>query len=169
MHTAESFLATYGYESDTTARVFGALTDESLKQGDGDGPLRSAGDIAWHIATAPSFMLNQCGYTLPSFEFAPPADLSAQQIVSTYNDLRQQISEQTKNKTNEDLQKVYRVFNTFDWNVSQMLSALIVHEVHHRGQLSILMRQAGLVVPSIYGPNYEQTQEIMAKMASGGQ
>ncbi len=167
MYTAEAFLATYGYESDITARVFGALTDESLTFGDGEGALRGIGDIAWHIATAPAFLLNQCGYTLPQFPFAPPAGYSAASILSTYNDLRQQIFDQTKTKTAEDMNQVYHVFNTYDWNVSTMLHALIVHEVHHRGQLSILMRQAGLVVPGIYGPNYEQTQEMMAKMAGG--
>jgi uncharacterized damage-inducible protein DinB len=29
---------------------------------------------------------------------------------------------------------------------------LISHQIHHRGQMTVLMRQAGLAVPSIYGP-----------------
>jgi len=31
-----------------------------------------------------------------------------------------------------------------------------VHELHHRGQLTVLMRQAGLVVPGIFGPAQEE-------------
>ena len=32
------------------------------------------------------------------------------------------------------------------------LHVLVVHQAHHRGQMTVLMRQAGLLVPSIYGP-----------------
>jgi uncharacterized damage-inducible protein DinB len=33
------------------------------------------------------------------------------------------------------------------------LYMLIVHEIHHRGQMTVLMRQAELEVPGIYGPS----------------
>ena len=29
---------------------------------------------------------------------------------------------------------------------------LINHQNHHRGQMTVLMRQAGLTVPGVYGP-----------------
>lgn len=34
-----------------------------------------------------------------------------------------------------------------------LLQAANLHQVHHRGQMTVLMRQAGLHVPSIYGPS----------------
>ena len=37
---------------------------------------------------------------------------------------------------------------------------------HPGRQLSVMMRQAGLTVPSIYGPNKEETAEFMKKMQS---
>ena len=43
-----------------------------------------------------------------------------------------------------------------DWARGKVLSALILHQTHHRGQMNILMRQAGLVVPGVYGPAYEE-------------
>jgi len=33
---------------------------------------------------------------------------------------------------------------------------LIQHQNHHRGQMTVLMRQAGLTVPGIYGPAKEE-------------
>lgn len=33
---------------------------------------------------------------------------------------------------------------------------LIQHQNHHRGQMTVLMRQAGLPVPGIYGPAKEE-------------
>jgi uncharacterized damage-inducible protein DinB len=36
------------------------------------------------------------------------------------------------------------------------LQALISHEIHHRGQMAVPRRQAGLQVPGIYGPAREE-------------
>ena len=42
------------------------------------------------------------------------------------------------------------------WPRGQALWGLIAHEVHHRGQMTVLMRQAGIVVPGVYGPAREE-------------
>jgi uncharacterized damage-inducible protein DinB len=42
------------------------------------------------------------------------------------------------------------------WKLGMMLDILIRHEVHHRGQMTVLMRQAGLKVPGVYGPAKEE-------------
>jgi uncharacterized damage-inducible protein DinB len=43
------------------------------------------------------------------------------------------------------------------------LQALEMHQAHHRGQMTVLMRQAGLCVPEFYGP----TLEVEEAMAAG--
>jgi uncharacterized damage-inducible protein DinB len=35
-------------------------------------------------------------------------------------------------------------------------SMLILHSVHHRGQLSLMCRLAGGAAPGLYGPNREE-------------
>ncbi|MDH4616496.1 hypothetical protein JZI27_05205 [Brevibacillus sp. AY1] len=37
-----------------------------------------------------------------------------------------------------------------------LLMFLLLHQNHHRGQMTVLMRQAGLTVPGIYGPSKEE-------------
>ena len=39
---------------------------------------------------------------------------------------------------------------------SIFLMTLINHQNHHRGQMTVLMRQAGLTVPGVYGPAKEE-------------
>lgn len=39
-----------------------------------------------------------------------------------------------------------------------MLRLLINHQAHHRGQMTVLLRQAGLTVPGLYGPTKEQSR-----------
>ena len=36
------------------------------------------------------------------------------------------------------------------------LQVLVVHQAHHRGQMTVLMRQAGLEVPGVYGPSRQE-------------
>jgi len=42
------------------------------------------------------------------------------------------------------------------WARGVTLHILLVHEIHHRGQMTVLMRQAGLKVPGVYGPAKEE-------------
>ncbi|MMZ69496.1 DinB family protein [compost metagenome] len=37
----------------------------------------------------------------------------------------------------------------------EMLRFTLMHQAHHRGQMTVLMRQAGLRVPEVYGQTYE--------------
>ena len=46
-----------------------------------------------------------------------------------------------------------------------LLSALLLHQVHHRGQLSVLCRLAGGVAPSAYGPNREESAKFRDRAA----
>ncbi len=38
-----------------------------------------------------------------------------------------------------------------DWKKGKVLSVLVNHQTHHRGQLTVIMRLAGLIVPGVYG------------------
>ncbi|MDH3199236.1 MAG: DinB family protein, partial [Candidatus Krumholzibacteria bacterium] len=42
------------------------------------------------------------------------------------------------------------------WVRGATLSALLLHEVHHRGEMIVLLRQAGAKVPGLYGPSQEE-------------
>ena len=42
------------------------------------------------------------------------------------------------------------------WTREATLTSLVVHQIHHRAQMTVLMRQAGLKVPGIYGPSKEE-------------
>ncbi|MCC7479137.1 DinB family protein [bacterium] len=166
-NSTQEFIPAYGYESEITERVLRALTNEALAQSKGEGD-QNAADIAWHIATAPRYMFNQIGWDVPPMtEWGTPAGLTVEQIVNEYCANRDRVKAEAAKVSDADLQKVHHVFGMLDWPAWMMLQAQLVHEAHHRGQLSVLMRQAGLTVPSIYGPNKEQTAEMMAQMAAG--
>ena len=39
-----------------------------------------------------------------------------------------------------------------------LLRTMIDHQTHHRGQMTVLLRQAGLKVPGVMGPTKEDMQ-----------
>ena len=42
------------------------------------------------------------------------------------------------------------------WAKGKTLGVLVTHQIHHRAQLTIVMRLAGLKVPGVYGPSNEE-------------
>ena len=42
------------------------------------------------------------------------------------------------------------------WPRGLALFSLVLHQAHHRGQMTVLMRQAGLKVPGVVGPAREE-------------
>lgn len=54
-----------------------------------------------------------------------------------------------------DLFKEDKLFGQLVWARGYTLLALAMHQAHHRGQMTILMRQAGLRIPEFYGPVLE--------------
>lgn len=160
-NNVQDFLGVYGWESNTTGTVLEALTDASLKQQKAPGHNMTAGELAWHVATAPVYMLNQVGFDIDPAIAQQPEQLTVAAITSAFKQINAQVLEQAATKTPEDLAKVYHVFGMMDWSAAQMLGITMHHEIHHRAQLSVLMRQAGVVVPSIYGPTYEVTVDML--------
>jgi uncharacterized damage-inducible protein DinB len=49
------------------------------------------------------------------------------------------------------------------WKRGFTLKVLIDHEIHHRGQMTVLMRKAGLTIPGIYGPSKEEWKKFGMK------
>jgi uncharacterized damage-inducible protein DinB len=46
------------------------------------------------------------------------------------------------------------------WTGANALYILVAHQTHHRAQMTVLMRQAHLKIPGMYGPTKEQWPEF---------
>ncbi len=81
---------------------------------------------------------------------------SAKIISDGYQQARNAFSQAVKNQwSDKNLSDEQDVFGQRLSNF-ELLIFLIQHQIHHRGQMTILMRQAGLTVPGIYGPSKEE-------------
>lgn len=144
----------WAYESESTSKVMGALTDESLNQKVTDDG-RSLGFIAWHIAVTIPELMGKTGLKVdgPAEDAAVPT--SAAEIKAAYDKAASSITEALNNNWNDEMLNEEDDMYGEPWKKGQSLSNLVGHQIHHRGQMTVLMRQAGLRVPGFYGPAKE--------------
>ncbi len=153
--TIDDFITDWKSESEMTANVLDTLTDASLAQKvypEG----RTLGFIAWHIVTTLSEMGNRAGLGVAGTAEDAPEPSSAQEIAAAYRTAAASLAERVKAVwTDKDVLDEINLYGE-PWKKGYVLAILIRHEVHHRGQMTVLMRQAGLKVPGVCGPSREE-------------
>lgn len=153
--TVAAFVQAWKKESANTQKMLDELTDQSLKQPVTEGH-RTLGRIAWHIVTTIPEMMERTGLHVKTVDPESKPLSSAKEIAATYAKVSSALLEQIESTWNDQSMKQTDDMYGEQWARGQTLVILINHELHHRGQMTILMRQAGLKVPGIYGPSYEE-------------
>lgn len=148
------FVTAWGTEYEGTLKILRALTDVSLAQRvDAQG--RSLGRLAWHVTQTIPEMMNRTGLALEGPDEHAPLPGSAAEIVSAYESAGKALLEQVRGWDDATLLQTVDMYGE-TWPNGLTLEILIRHQTHHRGQMTVLMRQAGLVVPGVYGPAREE-------------
>lgn len=154
-HSLAEFFPVWEYESQVTHTMLSGLTDASLAHLAYPGG-RTIGRLAWHIAQTLPEMLGRTGLRVAGVGEHDPVPPSAATIATGYRDASASLVEQvTSHWTDATLTEIDEMYGE-QWPRSTTLDVLIRHQAHHRGQLAILMRQAGLTVPGVYGPTREE-------------
>lgn len=149
----QDFLNEWKTETGFTKAILKALTDQSLAQAINTDH-RTIGRIAWHIVTTIPEMMSNTGLKL-DFDEKAPVPPTAAEILAGYEKCADALAEQVKSNWDDNAMMTEDNLYGEQWARGKTLLILIKHEIHHRGQLTVLMRQAGVVVPSMYGPAKE--------------
>jgi uncharacterized damage-inducible protein DinB len=160
MYTAVShFINEWSQEAVSTQKVLDVLTDESLQQRVSPED-RTLGEIAWHIVASTPGMLMEFGVTVKSSLNEADLPTSAREIAETFRNVSSETSAAISEQwTDQSLSETKNVFG-MDLPRAVMLNMLNKHIIHHRGQMTVLMRQAGLKVPGVYGPSREEWSQM---------
>ncbi|MGE8203677.1 DinB family protein [Heyndrickxia sp. NPDC080065] len=157
--TLEGFSQLWKHETVETQKVLDQLTDASLHQEIAPGHW-TLGRIAWHIVTAVKVIGSQTGLSFDSPEKDFPVPDSAKYIADSYRKTSEAFLHAVETQwSNQKLQEVHNIFGQNMTN-GILLTFVIQHQIHHRGQMTVLMRQAGLTVPGVYGPSKEEWAKI---------
>lgn len=152
--TIEDFKKDWTDESKATIKVFQNLSDDSLKtkvypEG------RDLGFLAWHISQTIGEMIGSAGLHIEGFDESMPAPTEVKQIIEKYEYFSEQLMKNIDQWSDDMLNDELNMYGQ-TWKRAEVLKGLVYHQIHHRGQITILMRQAGLLVPGVYGPSKEE-------------
>lgn len=151
----QDFINDWAYESQATLKVFSNLTDQSLTKDVGDN-IRTAGRLAWHITNSVIQMSHRTGLTFKAVDENSPVPATAKEIYDTYKAVSEKMIAEIKEKWTDETLLIEDDMFGEKWKRGTTLGVIITHQIHHRGQLTTVMRLAGLKVPGIYGPSKEE-------------
>ena len=145
----------WSHEIEATQKIFKHLTDKSMVH-EFSPDVRTLGRLAWHITTTIPEMMGKTGLKLTGPGVDDPIPSSAKSIFNAYNGVAISLLDEMKAQwTDASLDIVDEMYGQ-RWKRGQTLTALINHQIHHRGGMVVLMRLAGLGVPGIYGPTRDE-------------
>ena len=155
-------------EAETTKRVLEQVPADKLAWKPHDKSM-SLGQLALHVATCPGNVAEvsqQSPFEAP--EFTHPAAASAAELVPALQKSVARAQEILRSLDDADLAKLWRVVaggkEVMAMPVGAVLRSIMLnHWYHHRGQLSVYLRQVGARVPSIYGPSADENPFAMAQ------
>jgi uncharacterized damage-inducible protein DinB len=147
----ETFLTEWDREAERTADVLDRLTDESLAQPVNKGR-RTLGDIAWHLVESLHYM-SCMGLDVGAPD--PEQRRRARGIAGEYRRMNEIFRHAVTSHWNDEKLRQEQDIGGEKWTYGGALGYAMMHQAHHRGQMTVLMRQAGLRPPGVYGQTYE--------------
>jgi uncharacterized damage-inducible protein DinB len=165
----QTFLRVWDLEFRTTMNVFRSFPDEAL----GIKPherSRSARGLAWQCVIDERVIgsiAEKPVHDLRKVPPSPPVPETMQEIAAAYETAHRDAVRNVDSRTEDDFGRTVtpilnggkpRSGRAFEWSMPQPHAfwANVMDQVHHRGQLTIYLRQSGGKVPSIYGPSGDQ-------------
>ncbi|MGB7219851.1 MAG: DinB family protein [Vicinamibacterales bacterium] len=161
MAAIQAYLQELDQEAQTTRRVLARVPGDKLGWKPHEKSM-SLGQLAQHIATLPgniAELVSQPTMQLPQFN--QPSAASATDLVPALDASLAKAKQLLGAMDDSALGATWRILRG-DEEVMAMprgavLRAIMLnHWYHHRGQLSVYLRQLGVPVPSIYGPSADE-------------
>ena len=157
-------------ESQTTRRVLERVPGDRLAWKPHDKSW-SLGQLALHVATVPGAIASisrQSPFQLPEFTQAGAA--SKAEVMDAFEQSVAKAREVLRTLDDAALADTWRAVSgdreVMAIPVGALLRSIMLnHWYHHRGQLSVYLRQVGAPVPSIYGPSADENPFVAQKVA----
>jgi uncharacterized damage-inducible protein DinB len=153
--TIQDFLNEWPYESGATVKVFKAISEDK-KAERANQNIRSLERLAWHLTQTLPEMMHKAGALDKDELERQPIPGTMDEIIKEYEKQSQLIQKAVADKWKDNnLTEEVNMYG-MNWKKGQVLSTIIKHQTHHRGQMIALMRVYGMKVPGIYGPAKEE-------------
>jgi len=161
MSVIHAMLQELEQEAQTTRRVLERVPSDRLSWKPHDKSM-SLGQLALHVATVPGTIAEisqQSPFAFP--QFTQPSATSAAELIPALDRSLAKVRDILGSMDDAALGKTWRAMDGDREVIAIPIGALLRsimlnHWYHHRGQLSVYLRQVGVPVPSIYGPSADE-------------
>ena len=148
-------------EAQTTRRVLARVPDNQLTWRP-HKKARTLGELALHIATVPGAVATLAAQPeMQAPQFIDPSPNSASELIPALDEsiakaksVLTGMDDATLNATFRMMQGEREIFAIP--RVVMLRSIMLNHWYHHRGQLTVYLRELGVPIPSIYGPSADE-------------
>lgn len=156
------FFKDWNNEVVKTTKVFSMVTEDAkaIKLGD---KIRTLARLAFHIPQIISQIGAQTGLLMEAELPELPLPLTMENTMTMYLDYHTRIADSIKHKWGQTPLKEEVDLYRHKWQKGNVLNLLVQHEIHHRSQMTIIMRTLGLPVPNLYGPTIEEWEMMGMK------
>ena len=162
MALVDGMLQELEQEAKTTRRVLERVPNDQLEWRP-HARARTLGELALHVATTPGgiarFVSGPSPAQVPAFVF--PSPTSAAELVPAHDESIATAKRLVGGMKDADLAETWRLMKGDREvlalpRVAFLRSIMLNHWYHHRGQLSVYLRQLDVPIPSIYGPSADE-------------
>lgn len=151
----DDFITDWKVESESTLRIFLSIINGSISDKVHEN-VRSIATLSWHMTYYITEVSKMAGLQVDGPETHSKVPSSIEDIIDAYKNVSASLIKEVKSKWNDSsLNDIVEIFGK-KMKKGETLSLLIMHQAHHRGQLTILIRLSGLKIPGIYGPAKEE-------------
>jgi uncharacterized damage-inducible protein DinB len=169
MNELDRFRKVWDMEAQLTTKLMEALPPDQYDFRPDRGG-RSLGEMAWHLSEIEGYISYGITKGAVTFQEAPPNMQRPREVrllASGYRRVHDDAVARLAKLTEADLDREMS-FADQRMSIREMLwGGMLMHLVHHRGQLSLMCRMAGGTSPGIYGPNREEMVAMREKMQAG--
>ena len=151
----EDFVNDWQDEAKYTLNLFSKISDDKISVRVAEN-IRNLGRLAWHITQTLTEMPHKAGIIEKDHLEDKDMPATFAEIIATYQDHNDALIELLRKKWRDsELTDKIEMYGQ-QWEKRKILSALVHHQIHHRAQMTIIMRLQDIEVPGIYGPSKEE-------------
>lgn len=163
MSIAEAMVGEFAHESVSTRKMLERLPEDKFSWKPHEKSM-SLGRLATHIAEIPEWaqtIVNDESFDMAAVDHKPKEFSSRQEILDCFDENVESFKEILSGQSDGHLFTNWKLLQGEDVAVEMPRVAclrgfVLSHLIHHRGQLSVYLRENDVPLPAIYGPSADE-------------